>query len=416
MNYIFYRNVKNLFKRLSQLILLTLCIGILVSFYSCITAPKPLDVNTKSFQDIKEPPFLKVVLTSTLNQSSFQLTVNSDFTVTEHNKETVIVTSPPVAGVYITPSPKGLMFGNKLIPYNDFDVWPDNDAAITVNGRSYHGGLWVHTLPEDKLAFCNVIDLETYLQSVVGSELTPSYPLQALIAQAIAARTYALFEVKSAKISGRWFDLRDDTGSQAYNGISSETPKTIDAVLQSRGIVLIYNDGLFKAFYHSTCGGYTESVKDIFKEPDIPPLKGRKCNYCEISKFYEWNTVISKQDLAQFLINAKLIPDGWVDRIAVAAALPSGRADVLKLYLAGGKTAEKNVSAAEFRAAVGATYLKSTYFVIEDLGNGFRFYGRGYGHGVGMCQMGAVGMAESAISAIDILQYYYPFSQMVKIY
>ncbi|MBI5360262.1 MAG: SpoIID/LytB domain-containing protein [Planctomycetes bacterium] len=416
MNYIFYRNVKNLFKRLSQLILLTLCIGILVSFYSCITAPKPLDVNTKSFQDIKEPPYLKVVLTATLNQESFPLSVNSSFSITEHNKDAPILTNGSIANVYITPSPKGLMFGNTLIPHNDFDVWPDNDGAIAVNGRSYHGGLWVHALPENKLAFCNIIDMETYLQSVVGSELTPSYPLQALIAQAIAARTYGLFEIKSAKISGRWFDLRDDTGSQAYNGISSETVKTIEAVEQSRGVILIYNDGLFKAFYHSTCGGYTESVKDIFNEPEIPPLKGRKCNYCEISKFYEWNTALSKGDVTQMLLNAKLIPAGSVSRIEITATLPSGRANVLKLHLAGGKTAEKSVSAAEFRAALGATYLKSTYFVVEDLGNAFRFYGRGYGHGAGMCQMGAVGMAESAISAIDILQYYYPFSQMVKIY
>jgi stage II sporulation protein D len=209
------------------------------------------------------------------------------------------------------------------------------------------------------------------------------------------------------------YDLVATVMDQNYVGTSKEDPRLRAAVDRTAGMVLLYQMRLFRCYYHSTCGGHTEAVQDVFPDPALLPLSPVPCPYCRGSKHYRWHSAIAKAELAEALRKAGLSARQVVS-LQVTSRSRSGRA--LEVAIGTGEAGGTRMPANDFRLAVGPSRLPSTLFEVRDIGNRLEFQGRGFGHGVGMCQWGARGMAEAHHSAPEILAHYYPGAELHRLY
>ncbi len=200
---------------------------------------------------------------------------------------------------------------------------------------------------------------------------------------------------------------------QNYLGMDKEDPRLVAAVDRTAGLALLHQMRLFRCYYHSTCGGHTSAVQDVFPEPPLLPLSGAPCQFCKASKYFAWKRTLTKAEIA-----AALAEKGYsvprLTSLAVASQTSSGRARELSLGLSGDR--RLTMLASDFRLAVGPGKLPSVWFELRDLGASLEFSGRGFGHGVGLCQWGAKGMADAGFSAAEILRHYYPGAQLQRLY
>lgn len=286
-------------------------------------------------------------------------------------------------------------------------VKSSKDGKIFVNGKYFRGELAI--LKKEKgFLVINVLDIEDYLKGVLYHEVSPKWPLEALKAQAIVARTFALYQSSVSKT--KEYDLTSDTFSQMYGGAVSEKSRTNLAVELTKGKVLTYNSKLFPSYYHATCGGFTEDAS-ILWNINIPPLKVVKCNFCNRSPHFVWDASMSLKEIEEKL-SAMGINTGDITDIKILSFTPSGRINALLIKSNKG---ESELSAKQFRQALGGTLIRSTNFSIRIDKGQVIFKGIGWGHGVGMCQWGANFMAESGTKAGEILRFYYPQSEIKNI-
>jgi stage II sporulation protein D len=305
-------------------------------------------------------------------------------------------------------------------PASTIEIKPACDPEhFTLDNRVYRGRLRAMSVPGG-WEVINVVDLEQYVAGVIGWEMISGWPLEALKAQAIASRTYAMFEVEEARANGRQWDLDDTTMYQVYGGVGPadkpkwwrESANVLAARDQTNGCILTYHGKGFKAFFHSTSGGHTVSpeiglgVQDV-----IPPLQGVDLgDFGKDSPKHRWEMKISAMDLRSKLAKAGIQPSEII-RLDRHETAPSGHAISLRLYDRTGHY--KVVSAVDVRRALG---LFSTNFAAERLGDVWVFNGRGYGHGCGMCQWSAKGMAGAGWKAERILEAMYPGSELKTLY
>ncbi len=241
------------------------------------------------------------------------------------------------------------------------------------------------------------MDLDEYLIGVVGAEMPASFNIEALKAQAIVARTYTLKTINSGK------KLSDDNSTQNYKsneelkntwGSSYNTyyNKVRSAVIDTKGIVIKYNGSLIDALYHSTSNGYTEDASNVWKN-SVPYLKSVSSEYDTTNKNFIYNKFISYQDLS----NKLGIPVSYSSNIEISEKTNSGRVKYL------------NIDGNIFNGVNVRTILelRSTDFVFEKQETGINIITKGYGHGVGMSQYGANGMANNGYSYKDIILHYY---------
>jgi stage II sporulation protein D len=202
--------------------------------------------------------------------------------------------------------------------------------------------------------------------------------------------------------------------SQVYGGLQDETPATNQAVEDTRGEVLVDETGTpVQTFFHSSCGGRTESPEYVWREIKTAPryLESVSDPYCKDDPFYNWELTISKETLQRRLRRAGY-PGGPIKGLKIAKRSPSGRAYMIQVISAKGKT---TIQGNAFRLAVGPEALRSTLITdIEQRGHSFHFNGHGWGHGVGLCQWGARGRALANQTYVQILNAYYPKVRLVK--
>jgi stage II sporulation protein D len=285
-------------------------------------------------------------------------------------------------------------------------------GTLVVNGTTYRGDLIVRAATQPPgLLVVNRANLEEYVAGVVGSEMPLLFPEQALRAQAVASRTYALYALRSREADA--FDVADDQSSQVYRGLANETDRARKVTLDTLGVILTYRGRVFNSYFHSTCGGETIPASWVFGEAPIPPLSGAPCGFCADSKYYRWRASVTRVDLAAKLAKEGF-PVGRVDRVEVLERGPAGHVALVRILHAGG---EVRVKGAKLRAILGTSAVRSTAFDIEDPGgDAIALAGRGWGHGVGLCQFGARGMAQAGYDALAILRRYYPAAELVRIY
>jgi stage II sporulation protein D len=279
--------------------------------------------------------------------------------------------------------------------------WLRSERAIRWNGRDYPGRLELVRNGEG-FAIVTEMPLEEYLAGVLRWEVGERWPLQALMAQAIVARTYAAYHRTSN--AGRAYHIVASMAHQGYAGLVPNASPIWDAIKETVGQVLLWEGELFPAFYHTESGGFTEDPRAVFAVRGLPALKPVVCPFSAGSPHYYWSLDLRLSDLAEVLRRAD-VAIGQVQAIEVTERTMSLRASTVTIQ---GTRGSVRLRGNDFRRIVGYDTLKSTLFAVAVDGTVARFAGRGYGHGVGLCQWGAKGMAEQAYSARQILEYYYP--------
>jgi SpoIID/LytB domain protein len=312
-------------------------------------------------------------------------------------------------------------------------------ASETKPERAYRGSLNL-SVTADGISVINYVPLEEYLLGVVPLEMSPKFPVEALKAQAIAARTYAARNIGRCGAQG--FDLDDTEACQVYGGLTSESSSTTRAVYGTAGMVLTYDGKLVDAVYSSTCGGYSESalqawgrdvpylqsVSDFDLDQGTPPAKPAdegawntffkrlRGLYCLQPKYanpeaFRWVKLVTRKEL-----EAGLPGIGTLQNITVLKRGDSGRVSAVRIDGSdGAKTIDREL---QVRRSLGG--LRSSAFTVDiyrdDDGTPvvFAFWGGGWGHGLGMCQVGAIGRAEAGWTCDKILAHYYTGTAIEK--
>lgn len=279
---------------------------------------------------------------------------------------------------------------------------------IRVGGREYRGVIEVRLDRHGLLQVINDLDIEDYLMGVVSEEIPHDWELDAVKAQAVASRTYAIYQKRLA--GRRPYHITATVNTQVYGGRRSERESTTRAVRETRGLVIVYKGKAIPAFYHSSCGGQTEDASQLWNI-DAPYLKGVDCSCQEISKYGAWERRFNIKDIMSALggigIQARDINSIEIGRITKA-----GR--VKDLYIRHGEGVT-SVSAERLRSALGYGAIPSVFFELS-LSNGeFVLSGRGMGHGVGLCQWGARDMARRGHDFLSILGHYYPGTETARL-
>jgi stage II sporulation protein D len=272
---------------------------------------------------------------------------------------------------------------------------------IRWNGRDYGGPIEVVRAGEG-IAVINEVPLEDYLVGVLRAEAGERWPPAALRAQAIVARTYAAYHRLIA--ASKPYHIVASTAHQQYAGRVLPTSPLWSAVNETAGQVLHWEGELFPAFYHTESGGYTEDPRTVFAARNMPGLRPIRCEFSTGSPHFYWSLDLRLADLTE-LLRRHDVAIGGVSAIEVSERTPSLRAAWVTLR---GPRGSVRLRGNDLRRIVGYEVLKSTLFAVAVNGDVARFAGRGYGHGVGMCQWGAKGMAEQGYSARQILDFYYP--------
>lgn len=339
--------------------------------------------------------------------ASLMLTIKGDYMIFTLKTNEVIEVGKNLRKAEVVPSSKGLIINNE--PFNVYGVKivPRRDALVYIGRRSFRGNIDIIRTEDLKLLVINHLDLEDYLKGVLYHEVSHWWPMETLRAQAIAARTYAVYQ--KSRSERRDFDLTNDIYSQVYGGRGSEKVRTNRAVDSTRGEALFFNNEIFPTYYHATCGGRTENASNLWNI-DLPPLKGVKCNFCKFSPHYKWKYSISLEDIEEPLRSSGYKIEG-LKKIKIQGKDASGRIEKLKLI------AKRDIliPAKDFRLIIGPNHIRSTNFTIKMKNDHLTFYGCGWGHGVGMCQWGAFFLGLKRYRAKDILRYYYPGTRIKKI-
>ena len=278
-----------------------------------------------------------------------------------------------------------------------FQVRSSDGRGIWVGQKRFSGKLNLFVL-DSEILVVNVLGIEKYLSSVVGSEMPTKWPMEALKAQAIASRTYALKQK-----GNNLFDIDSTQRNQVYNGLESRTYKTIRAVKSTRSLVLTYKNKLINALFHSSSGGMTENSQDVWKNK-YPYLSSVK-DFDKKNPKLRWQKKFSNKEL--FNLFPKI---GGIKNIEILSITDTGRVKNVKLY---GAYGSDQISGVDLRKKLGLNSTFVRFKLIEEQSKEFStkkalvVFGQGYGHGVGMSQWGAKYMASKGQKAEKILKYFY---------
>ncbi len=333
--------------------------------------------------------------------------------------------------VKVTLSDGQIVVGTAVQPSDRVVISTEQPHVFTLNQQRYRGRLQL-ILNGDGRTFraVNFVPLEPYLAGVIGAEMPDYWEPQALRAQTIAARTYCLYTKKRFGANRDW-DVSSTQATQVYGGIGAESAQVWNAVNATYGKVLVSKDArtgrsdLFPAYFSSICGGHTEDCERVFGEA-FGPLKAVPCPYCkEVAKMglFFWpmaqfdKTTVTNRLIARYPSLARL---GEITGIVAIEKSDYGQfARLTRIRLTGSTGQTDTLRAEDLRLSLDPSgrKIQSTICHVVAWGNGWAFLsGRGWGHGVGMCQCGAEGMARLGKTAEQILQYYYPGSAIASLY
>ena len=251
----------------------------------------------------------------------------------------------------------------------------------------------------------NRVDLEEYVKGVVPAEVSSTWHPEMLKAQAVAARTYALYQQMLS--ASREYDVAATVQDQVYRGKQGIDVGILRAVEETRGLVVTYQDAPIYAAFSSTAAGLTEDAMNVWSK-EYPYLKGVECPFDLSSPYFQWKSSFKIDTLEQNL-RQQGFSVGTIATITPLSFSRGGRVAKLRVLHSGG---ELILRGEELRKAVGYTIIPSTQFAIESIGQDVVLSGFGAGHAVGMCQWGAKELAELGYSFSTILQYYYPDTEL----
>lgn len=313
-------------------------------------------------------------------------------------------------------------------------VTTETDGVVSVGGRRYRGELSLAAV-DSGVQVINRVSVEAYLRGVVPRELgvRGANDRAALEAQAVAARSYAITRLGN---TSRAYDLTATTSDQVYGGVDAENVVADAAVAATVGLVLFYDGRVVSAPYHSTCGGSTAEPVEVWRSRNEPFLQsvsdripGSERYYCDIAPRFRWERSWRGDSLSaiveRYLRTYARVPSGPVGAlrdVSVEGRTPSGRVAAIVVETDRGRYRVQGNDIRYVLRSPGGELLNSTYFSPEVVAapdgrlSSLTIRGVGYGHGVGMCQWGAIGRARAGQDFRTILRTYFPGTSVARAY
>ncbi len=304
--------------------------------------------------------------------------------------------------------------------------------------QEFAGALEIMHNPDGSETAVNIIDLEDYLCSVISSEMSANSPMELLKAHAVISRSWAIRAIEANKVVGSpkskvesmyesnghiGFDVCADDHCQRYEGIRRMNNRAVEAVQATRGQVLMYGDEVCDCRFHKCCGGKTEEFETCWEDKHVPYLESVDCPYCgkalvagslndydlETRDYHDWEVHYTPEELGHIIHAKSGIDFGDIVDLVPLKRGKSGR--IYSLEVIGTKHRQVIGKELVIRRCLSPNCLKSSWFDIKrDTSNSISLIGHGWGHGVGLCQIGAATMASEGFSYDRILAYYYPHS------
>jgi stage II sporulation protein D len=297
--------------------------------------------------------------------------------------------------------------GRPIGPVFQIRADPARGDWIEVAGQRIRGALEARASARS-VRLIEVLPLEDYVAGVVAGELPHSFADEALKAQAVAARSYALHRIGRAGSSER-AQFLPTTADQVYRATGSDRPRIRDAVRATRGEFLSYRGEAILAAYHASSGGRTAAADEVWRK-SLPYLVSQPVCGEEVAPDSYWRAKVSRTTLGRALAPLG-VHVGALRSLSVDEWSASGRA--ARVWVRGSR-GERGVDATALRRALGEERIRSTRFEIEATEDGFVFTGAGFGHGVGMSQWGAEAMARDGANYREILSHFYPGTRIER--
>jgi stage II sporulation protein D len=312
----------------------------------------------------------------------------------------------------LQPREGGLRLSALKLP-SETRLEPKDGGLIKVGADRHRGNLILRLDPGQTITVVEEVGVEDYLEGVLPFEMDPDWPLEALKAQAVVARSFAYANLGKFRKDG--FDLTADTRSQMYRGVTAVNDNVRRAVRETHGEVLGWNGQLLRVYYHACCGGHTENAAEAWggDPKETPkPLRGVKDPWCAVSPHMHWTAYFAWQDLMSAIEERHNLP-------GPLKSLKIGRRDIagyVSGFVAKAGRGSVAIKSGELRTGLGSAELKSTRIsrlVVKK--KGLEFVGSGSGHGVGLCQWGARIQAQKGRSYERILHFYFPGADLSEV-
>ena len=360
----------------------------------CSRPPSAITEKKPAFKSAKEEIIRVLIMTGVreINVGS-----PSSFEVRDGERKEILIKAQTAI---IDISGGSIKLNGERRPHDRLIIIPSEGNILSVNGNRYRGNIRIQKSANGSMDVINVLDVEAYLYGVVPKEMSPQWHVEALKAQAIAARTYVLYQKEKNK--NRDYDVIATTTSQVYGGRGAESEKSTQAVDETKGMVLLYDGQLALTYFHANSGGMTEDAKRVWTA-DVPYLKAVRDDYSIKAKNCSWKLSMNVDTIRKSL-NKNGLEIGSIERLIPSDISPSGRVMKIRIFHGGRETI---VNGNDFRIKIDPTLVRSTLFTMIREGDEIRLEGKGYGHGVGMSQWGAYFMALEGYSHGDILRHYY---------
>ena len=312
--------------------------------------------------------------------------------------------------------------------------------------QEFAGTLEIRNNADGTQTAINTIDLEDYLCSVISSEMNANSPMELLKAHAVISRSWAIRQIVNCKSSNRklheGFDLCANDHCQRYEGLKRMNERAVEAVRETAGQVLMYGDEICDCRYHKCCGGKTEIWRTCWEDIDVPYIQSVQCDFCdpkrkslvpctsvlctslndydqETKDFRDWEVTYTAEELSDIIRTKSGIDFGEIVDLIPLHRGASGRIDSLQIV--GTKRTEVIGKELKIRQWLSRSCLYSSWFEVKksqiinhksQMSNQFTLIGHGWGHGAGLCQIGAAVMASEGKSYDEILKYYYRGAQL----
>jgi len=406
--------------RFTSLLLVVCCLLLLPA--GCGEGPEPSHIPPGT-------PIVRVLIVE--NRPQIELGASESPIIHVGNGPAQRMNFPSSGSVPVTVTSSGWTIGTLRIPRAELTIEPAVDGSVRLNEQPYHGRYRLVPLSNDHFEVINEVNLEEYLKGVLAREMFSSWHEEAYKAQAIVARTYALYEARTSGLT-REFDLYSDQRSQVYGGIAAETSRSRAAVDATMGICLGYgppgHERIFKAYFSSCCGGITQSAADAFGDPATPPLSDQLIGpRCADSPHFNWGpVVIAKNELGRRIRawgtqhNQPERGIGDVSRVDIQFENHWGRP--VRFVVTDSHGVRYSLAGEDFRQAFntesgsGPTIYSSFFKPVNEISNIRLIDGHGFGHGVGLCQWCAEREATDGVRHEVIATTAFPGSRLVRAY
>ncbi|MGL1901240.1 MAG: SpoIID/LytB domain-containing protein [Fibrobacterales bacterium] len=392
------------------------------------------DTEPKIFKKISQSDLRHVIrIGLAIDKQKHTFTPKSEVTLRIKKKNTwssKVRTSEPIS---ITHDKYRMLIrvnGKRYYTESALQIIPSNPrTGVTIDGKESYRGYFEVRKNKSHLTLINELPIEEYLRGVLPHEMghRKENHLEALRAQAVSARTYTYKHLNSRK--KYHFDLFADVRDQMYKGINSEYGLSDFAVMSTKGVIITHSDTLIDAYYHSTCGGRTASIHNVWPKASptpylitAPDVRADGTPWCSQSRFVNWTLNWKRSDIISNAnnyfknYNPSAKSFSRLDRLEIFGWTHSGRIKELRLNTnSGNYTVSSDKSRWLLRRPESKSILMSSRFILHKTNSGYRATGKGFGHGIGFCQMGAMSRSDAGQTFEQIIKAYYTGTELVEL-